>query len=810
MRSMFQDARLALRALIRRPGFATVAVLTLALGIGANTAIFSLVNTVLLQPLPYPVPQELVRIWSSNPEQDREQYFTSPLSYYEWIERTESFASIGAAWPREVTLTDEAGVPVRLHTLSTTVGWFDALRVTPYLGRVLQPVDEGVQWGEWRLVLTYGLWRDRFGADSSVVGTTVRIDGQPAEIIGVLQPGSEFPANADVYTNFVPPRTQSAQYMDIIARLAPGRTMEAAQTELATVATGLQEEFPRALAGWGVEMAPLFEDVVGDVRPALLTLMAVAGLVLIIACANVANLLLAQTEERQRELALRSALGADRRRLVRQLLTESVVLGTVGAAAGLGVALIGLRALIQVIPATLPRFAGVHLDLAMLGVTTLSAVVTGIAFGLAPALHIFRVDLQSELKSGTQRVSGGQRGVQLRDVFVVGQMALALVVSICAALLMQSFRNLRNTDPGFTPEGVVTFEMALPTGPYPDMANVADTYRDLLERIEAVPGVDAAGATSTLPLAEPYDYLLQLAVMGEPAPQEGEEPHAWYRQVSPGFFRAAGIQIVRGRGIEPRDRADQPGVAVINRTLARTLFGDEDPIGRRLSGVSGNFGPLGVVLNNETEIVGVVDDVRYGSLRNPAAPSLYMPLDQAPFRKMSITVRTSGDPTSLVSAIRREVASVDPNIPLSNVMTLQETVDQSLGRDRFAMLLANLFGVLALALSAVGIYGVLSYAVAKRTQELGIRIALGATDGRVLGLVMSRTAKLVGAGLAIGLLASAAATSALSSQLFGVNSRDPLTFGAVALLLAGVAVVSSYLPAWRATRLSPLTALRAE
>ncbi len=808
MSAILQDARLAIRTLAKQPSFALVAVATLALGIGANTAIFSLVNTVLLEPLPFPNSHELVRIWSSNPAQDRERYFTSPLSYYEWQDRTEALTAIAAAWPRDVTLTDDLDTPVQLRTMSTTVNWFEVLGVQPLLGRTLGPDDALLAWQNWVLVLSHGIWQDRFGSDPTVIGRAIRIDGQPAEIIGVLPPGAGFPETVDLWTNFVPPRTQSAQYMDVIGRVRPGATPNTALADLQAIARGLEAEFPRRLSGWSVDVAPLYEVVVGDVRPALLMLIGATGLVLAIACANVANLLLARTEKRYREMALRSALGAGRWRLVRQLLTESVVMGGVGAVAGVVVALVGLRALMSISPASLPRFDGVHLDLPMLGVALASAIVTGLAFGLAPALQLLRVDLHAELKEGGQRAGGGRRGAVVRDVFVVTQMALAVIVTVGAGLLIRSFANLRDTDPGFDSAGVLTFELNLPPTSYPTWTNVSDAYDGLLEQIRALPTVERAGITSSLPLSEPLDYLLQVIVVGEPPPEQGTEPHAWYRQISPELLESTGVPLIRGRTFEASDREDAPAVVIVNRTLARTLFGDGNPIGRQLSGVSGAFGPLGQVFNNRTEIIGVVDDVRYGSLREPAAPSMYFPSRQAPFRRMTFVVRTSGDPTAIVPIVRREVAATDPNLAVNDVSTLSSVVERSIARDRFAMMLVTLFGVLAVTLAAVGIYGVLSYTVAQRTRELGVRIALGASGPAVLRHVMRQMIVVIALGVGVGTLGALAATQAISSQLFGVTGRDPVTFGVVALLLGGVACFACYLPALRATKISPLTALR--
>ena len=656
---------------------------------------------------------------------------------------------------------------------------------------------------------SYGIWQDRFGSDPSVIGRAIRIDGQPAEIIGVLPRGTGFPETVDLWTNFVPPRTQSAQYMDVIGRVRPGGTPNTALADLQSIARGLEEEFPRQLTGWGVDIAPLYEVVVGDVRPALLTLIVATGLVLAIACANVANLLLARTEKRYREMALRAALGAGRWRLVRQLLTESVVMGGLGAVAGVVVALVGLRALMGMSPASLPRFDGVTLDLSMLGVALASAIVTGLAFGLAPALQLLRADLQAELKEGGQR-AGGRRGSVVRDVFVVTQMALAVIVTVGAGLLIRSFANLRDTDPGFDSAGVLTFELNLPPTSYPTWTNVSDAYDGLLEQIRALPTVKRAGITSSLPLSEPLDYLLQVIVVGEPPPEQGTEPHAWYRQISPELLESTGVPLVRGRTFETRDREDAPPVVIVNRTLARTLFGDGNPIGRQLSGVSGSFGPLGQIFNNQTEIIGVVDDVRYGSLREPAAPSMYFPSRQAPFRRMTFVVRTSGDATAIVPMVRREVATTDPNLPLNDVSTLSSVVERSIARDRFAMMLVTLFGVVAVSLAAVGIYGVLSYTVAQRTRELGVRIALGASGPTVLRHVMRQMIVVIGLGVGVGTLGALAATQAISSQLFGVTVRDPVTFGAVALLLGGVACFACYIPALRATKISPMTALRYE
>lgn len=398
----------------------------------------------------------------------------------------------------------------------------------------------------------------------------------------------------------------------------------------------------------------------------------------------------------------------------------------------------------------------------------------------------------------------------MRDTFVVTQMALAVVVSVGAGLLIKSYAKLRDTDPGFNPAGVLTFELNLPQADYPEEPNVADAYEAVLERLRALPGVAGAGITSSLPLSEPLDYLLQLLVVGEPRPEPGSEPHAWYRQVSPELFQTAGIPLIRGRAFDDRDREDAAAAVIVNRALAHTLFGDGDPLGRQLDGIHGSFGPLGRILNSRTEIVGVVDDVRYGSLRAPAAPSLYFPFRQAPFRRMTVVMRTNGDPATLAPLARREVAAFDPSLPLGNVITLADAVERSIARDRFAMLLVTLFGAVALSLAAVGIYGVLSYTVAQRTQELGVRMALGANGPKVAGLVMRRMAILIAVGVGVGALSAALATRAISSQLFGVTARDPLTFIMVTILLTAVGCLASYLPAFRATRISPLTALRYE
>ena len=807
--SVITDTTYAVRSLWKKPGFSTVAIATLALGIGANTAIFSVVNEVLLRPLPYDNADELVRVWSSNAGEGRDRYYTSPLSFNNWSDGIEALADIAGAWPREVTLTDGEHTAVGLHTMSTTTNWFSVLGLAPILGRTFNDQD-----GSWNAefqiaILSYRLWQGRYGADPSVINRVVQVEGQPALIVGVMPRGTEYPENTDLWLAFLPPITQSAQYMDVIGRVKPGVSHEAAFADLQSIARGLEEEFPQQLSGWSVDVAPLQEDVVGDVRPALLILLGAAGLVLIIACANVANLLLARTEARRREIAVRHALGAGRGRLVRQLLTESVVLASVGTIAGLLVAFGGLRVLFALAPTTLPRFEGATLNLSVLAVALTSAVVTGLAFGLAPALSLLGMDLHSDLKDGGQR--GGTKGNRLRGVFVVTQLALAVMVAVGAGLLIKSFSKLRSTDPGFDPTGVLTFELNLPPGSYPEYPRVVDTYDEILDLIQALPGVRSVGMTSSLPLSEAQDYLLRLNLVGAPAAAPGEEPNAWYRQVSPAFFASMGIPLLRGRAFGDRDTPDSPGVVIINRALARLLFDEgEDAIGRRLSGVSGNWGPMGRVFNAETEIVGVVDDVQYGNLRTGSAPSLYFPHSQAPFRRMTITAQTAGDPADLVGAVRSEVAAIDANLPVGNITTMQGAFDRSIARDRFAMFLAGLFGILALLLASVGIYGVLSYTVAQRTRELGIRMALGASQRTVLTYVLRQSITLIAIGAGGGIAGALLLTRVMASQLYGVTARDPITFVSATVVLSAVALLASYVPAARATRVDPITALRYE
>jgi putative ABC transport system permease protein len=806
--AFIMDTKYAVRGLWKRPGFAAVAIATLSLGIGGTTAIFSVVNEVLLRPLPYDHPEELVRLWSRNPGEGRERYYTSPLSYNNWRPRIDALADIAGAWPREVTLTDEENTPTRLRTMSTTYNWFSVLGLGPALGRTFREGD-----GRWEApvgiaILSYGVWQNRYGGDSSVVGRIVQIEGQPSEIVGVMPRGTEFPETTDLWTAFLPPTTQSAQYMDVIGRMKPGTTLDAALGDMQAIARGLEEDFPQQLAEWSVDVAPLHEVVVGDVRPALLIMLGATALVLVIACANVANLLLARTEARHREIAVRSALGAGRGRLVRQLLTESVVLASAGTLAGLLVAFGGLRVLFALAPATLPRFDGAALNLPVLAVALSSALITGLAFGLAPALSLLRVDLQSDLKEGGQRGTTGH-GHRLRGTFVVTQLALAVMVAVGAGLLIKSFSRLRSTDPGFDATGVLTFELNLPQGTYPQFERVLTTYDDLLDRFESLPGVQSVGMTSSLPLSEPQDYLLRVTVIGSPPPAPGEEPTAWYRQVSPAFFGSMGIPLLQGRTFGDQDSPDAPGVVIINRALANLLFDDgADAIGQRLSGVSGTWGPMGVVLNGETEIIGVVDDVRYGNLRTSSAPSLYFPHSQAPFRRMTVTVQTSGDPASLVGAVRREVTVVDPGLPLGNPTTMQGALEHSIARDRFAMFLVGLFGGVALLLASVGIYGLLSYSVARRTNEMGIRMALGADERSVLGLVLRQSLVLIGIGLGGGVAGALVMTRVMSSQLYGITARDPMTYIGVTVILTAVALLASYVPAVRATKVDPITALR--
>ena len=813
-----QDLRYAVRMLLKSPVFTGVAVLTLALGVGAVTAIYTVVEAVLLEPLPFREPEELALLWTRNQDLGQDKYMVSPLDFADWRSMNATFESMAAFWPSTGTVTEAEGDPTRVRIVYTTENFFDMLGATPLHGRVFNPEDGPGSASV--VILSEGFWLRRFGGDPSIVGRSIVIEGGngqsgPIDVIGVVSQEHTFPAATDAWLNMTWPmsiQSRQARWMSALGRLAEGTGLDAARADLVGVAGRIEQSSPDTNRGWTVTMARLRDELVGDTRTALLVLLGATGLILLIACANVANLLLSRSEVRGREIAVRVALGAGRGRLVRQLVTESLLLAGIGAALGLALAWIGMRALLDMAPVTLPRSETIGLDATVLAAVALTCVLTGVLFGLAPILRLLRAEVHDSIRDGTRSTSGVARQ-RVQGAFVVAQFAMAVMLVVGAGLLLRSFENVRAVDPGFSPEGVLTVELDVPVSMAPTNQEVIDFYENLERRISELPGVTAVGDGTTLPLGEPLDYLLPVRFVDRDIAME-LDPRAYLRPVSPGFFEAMRAPIVAGRHFTPLDRVGQPGVVIVNETMARLFFPGEDPIGQKIGDMRTCFGPLGCVhiagTITESEIVGVVRDMKYDGLRVDAVPALYFSGLQTSVKRRTIVVRSTSAVAPLLAGIRGELAEMNPSLALTNVQTMDDVMAGAQSRDRFSTLLLSLFGVVALILASVGVYGVLSQAVAQRRAEVGIRMALGADGSRVRGMVLGDGLRLVGIGLGIGTIGALALSGLLSSQLFGVNPRDPLVYLPVVLILLGVGVLASFMPAWRATRVDPVIAMRTE
>ena len=810
MRNLWQDVRYGARALRANPGFTAVAVVALALGVGANTAIFSVVNAVLLRPLQYPHHERVVAIQELSPEGRRVQ--VTPANFLDWREQATAFERMAAVLTRTSNLAsqDEAE---RIDLAMTSVSFFDVFGVRPRAGRFFLPGEETAGHAP-VVVLSHALWQRRFGADPSIIGGSVTLDGRPYEVVGVAPEGFSYPDRTEVW---VPPfarvptiseqqdveRARGFGFLSAVALLKPGETLEHARAEMEAITARLRQQYPESNSKRFNRVVTLHEHLVGESSRALLLLLGAVALVLLIACANVANLLLARAAGRQKEMAVRAALGATRLRLARQLLVESLLLALAGGAAGLLFGWWGVDLLKGLLPAEFPRVADIGVDPRVLGFTLLVSCATGIAFGLAPALQFTRPDLHGALKENARGSTGGAGAGLVRNLLIVFEVALSLVLLVGAGLLFRSFLTLRAVELGFRPQSLLTFRLSPSGERFREDAQYTDFYRDVAERVAALPGVEAVGVINTLPLVKGPTSGIQFE--GRPAVRRDQWPSVNYRSVSPDYFRAAGIRVVKGRAIEARDTADAPLVFAVNQALARRDFPGEDPVGKR---ISNGIGPDGKPIWKE--IVGVVADVRSEEPGREAAPEIYASFTQDPFAGMSYVVRTSAEPEGLVPAVREAVRAVDRAQPVAEVRTMEQLVGESFAQPRFNSLLLGLFACMALLLAAAGIYGVMSYAVTQRTHEIGIRIALGAQHKDVLRLVVGRGMALALAGVGLGLVAAFALTRVLSSLLYGVTATDPLTYVAVALLLGTVALLASYIPARRATKVDPMVALRYE
>jgi putative ABC transport system permease protein len=809
---LVQDIRYGVRMLAKHKAFTSIAVITLALGIGANTAIFSVVNELLLRPLPYHDAERIVTVWEVSPR-GRHQNSTSRANFRAWREQTTSFNYMAAFSDQRQNLTG-TGEPEELSVQFTTPDFFKILGVDPILGRTFLPEDD--KGGQAPVaVLSYGLWQRRFGGQAAIVGQPITLNDEKYSVIGVMPPSFQFHIKqrsgtgrpAELWTILPMPvgpgANERGRFLGTVARLKDGVSVDQAAAELRTIHARLSDAEPQFNKNFSAEVLPLREQFFGNVRRPLWLMLGAVGFVLLIACANVANLLLSLATSREKEIAVRAALGARRTRIVRQLLTESLLLALLGSILGLGFAWLGIKALVAISPRDLVSLQTVGLNLTVLTWTLGVSILTGIIFGLAPALHISRLNLNDSLKDGGKSESGQASGSRrLRNTLVVSEIALAVVLLASAGLLIRSFLRLQQVDRGFNTDNVLTMVIRLPDR-YREDPQVINFFNQTLERVRQLPTVRSAGMVNFLPLYGGLGSNTGFKILGQPEPPPGQGPSTDVRVVDAGYFGTMGIPLLRGRNFSGAEQREPKRVILINEALARQYFPDQNPIGQRLD----------VVMFDEptpTEIIGIVGNVRYDSLVDEAPPAVYFPHPDLTYSFMTLVVRTDGDPAAIAPAIQREIRELDPNQPVSDVRTMNQVMSEWVARSRFNTLLLGLFAGLATLLSAVGIFGVMNYSVALRTRELGLRLAVGAQPRQVLLLVLKQGLALTVVGVVLGLAAAFALTRLLSGLLFGVAAVDVTTFSSISLLLVLVSLLACYLPARRAMRIDPLSALRYE
>jgi putative ABC transport system permease protein len=816
MTTLSQDLRYGLRVLAKNPGFTTVAVLTLALGIGATTAIFSVIDAVLLNRLPYPNAARLVMVWEQQPERGWYRNIVSAANFLDWRKQNHVFTEMAAIDESTFDLSGN-GEPLEVRGEQVSANFFSVLGVQPAVGRTFTP-EEDRPGGPRVVVLSNTLWKQRFGGDRGLVGREIDVNHLHYTVIGIMPPALYFPPWGDRAEMWIagldltrPERTWH-DYLSI-ARLQPGVTFHHAQAEMDTIARRLAAEHPDQ-KGWGVQLVNLHDQVVGNTRPALLVLLGAVGMVLLIACANLANLQLSRLAAREKEIAVRTALGARRIRIARQLLTESVLLAIAGGGLGLLLASWGVKFLVMVAPQDTPGLGQVSVNTGVLAFTFVLSLTTGIAFGLAPALGASRVDLNRSLKESSRGSTPGAASHRLRGILVGAEFALALMLLAGAGLLIKTFVALNKVDLGFEPHQVLTMRIALLGPGYAQKNRQAEFFRELLRRVESLPGVKSAAAIDSGGLPPDGGNGDGFLIAGRPVPPPNETPDAVYRVISPNYFRTLQIPLLKGRTFTEADNQDALHVAIINEKIARDYWPGGSPIGSQLvfPGVEAGFPGTAKQQPTRFTIIGIVKGVRNRGLEKQPEEEVYVPYNQYPsfYVPRTLVVRTSLDPRQMASAIRHEVAELDPDQPISDIRTMDEVVAQAQAGHRFPMVMMGVFAGLALALAAVGIYGVMSYSVAQRVHEIGIRMALGAGRRDVLRTVMGDGMRLAVAGVAVGLLGGLAVTRGMSGLLYGVRPADPLTFVAVSLTLASVAVVASYIPARRAAKVDPMVSLRHE
>jgi putative ABC transport system permease protein len=821
LETLWQDLCYGARMLSKKPGFSAIAVLTLALGIGANTAIFSVVNAVLLRPLPFAEPDALLAIGQNNSQNRARLSQFSFRNFADFRDRSQSFEHLAAYYNTNFTLTGEREA-VRLRGTVITADLFPLLRVSPALGRSFLPGEDAAGGGAGGrpAILSWECWQQHFGGDANVVGHAVDLNNSRFTIIGVMPTAFSFPIQSQPTEVWVTTALDNERPVNpgaimvargylgwrVIARLKPGVTREQAQSEADVIAAGLAGEFPDINEGMGIGVRPLLESLVGSLRPTLLLLLGAVGFVLLIACVNVANLLLERAISRQREIRVRLAIGAGRWRITRQLLVESVLLAGLGGVAGAVLAVWGTDLIVALSPEGITRITETRVNARVLAFTGLISLATGVAFGLAPALLISGTNLAEALREGARGATAGLHTNRTRGLLVIVEVALALVLLVGAGLLIQSFVRLQQVALGFDPRGVLTFNVAMPTDSNTSPRQIAGFYQQLTERLRALPGVINASVVFQLPLSG-SGATTGLTIEGQPT-NPSDRPNGVIHMVDPEYFRTMGIPVVKGRGFTERDDLNSAPVLIINSALARQHFPNQDPIGKHIAP-----GFSTVPVNDEPgtrEIVGVVADVKHQNLQGPAQPEIYFAQAQMPMSAMTVVMRAAGDARALQNAVRGVVQSLDKNAPVYSVRTVDELVGRSVAAPRFNTLLLELFAGVALILTAVGLYGVISYSVAQNTQQIGIRVALGAQTGDVFKLIVGHGTLLTLGGVGIGLGAAYGLTRLMSSLLYGVAATDPWTFVGVAVLLMFVAFIACYLPARRATRIDPVVALRYE
>jgi len=797
--------------LLKRPGFTVIVVLTLALGIGANTTIFSAIDAVLLNPLPYKNPERLLVVWETNKQLGPEMWDRNEAAignFLDWRSHNQIFDQLGALFDTDMNLTG-VGEPQRIKSCVVTTNFFQVLGVQPMLGRSFLPEAE-TPGSPFTVIISHDLWERQFGSDPNIINKSLTLNAHQVAVIGVMPPGFElqFPTSKHV-DMWVPMiidvgdpdyHDRNNNFLYTLGRLKQGVSPEQAQTEMSLIASQLQQQYPETNAEKGVRVVPLQKQLVGNVESYLYMLFAAVGFLLLIACTNVAGLLLSRVTARHREVAIRIAVGASRWRLIRQLLTESVILSALSGLFGLLLAYGGVKLLLALTPSDVPRLHEIGLHVPVFLWTLTISIATGVLFGLAPAIQASRPDLNQSLKESSGRNPGGSR---LRNLLVVSEVAVALLLLVGAGLMTKSFVRLQQVDPGFEPANVISMNIALPTSKYRG-PQVNNFYDQLFERVKNLPGVKSVAGINPLPLSN-SNVSYRFVVEGAPFVPLADRPYAGVRVVTPGYFQTMNIRQLKGRAFTEQDRENTPYVTVINEALASRYWPNQDPLGKRLGILDEESGK-----QEWREIVGVVGNVRHKALEIEVMPEAYFPYKQSPQNFMSLVVRTASDPSSLVAAIRSQVLSVDKDQPVSDVMTMEQRVARSVASRRFVMLLLGSFSVLALGMAAVGIYGVMAYLVIQRTQEIGIRMALGAQKRDVLKLVVGKGMALALIGAAIGLVASLFLTRLMRSLLFEVTPTDGLTFVIVSVVLLTVALLACYIPARRATRVDPLVALRYE